>query len=487
MKIIAILLLSFSHQDVVLTGHLPALAGRTVEIGGAHHFSQSLSADAEGRFNLHFKADTGYYTINDGSHPISVYLEPGMRLDIRKKGEHLDFGGTGRPVNALLDELDSLPKLYLPIADNTLSKQANLIDPNDFTSLLDNYRSGALRLLATPHLSPYFRRTQTDEIDCRARWYTELYTANYGIDPQKETDFFEKYNKLAHEDSAKAFGMLLSMQAAIRVKQLSPTDMLRLDAAVWKDFNSSNEALYQFSAAYRQLIDLWLTRSAFSFSAVPATTLADIYKNKIDLVKKGITNTYIREDLLYQWTKRLLGAAGKDAGTYYTDYLNTTTDTIDAGKIRDIHEKLLRFTAGAPAPSFAYPDIHDQPVRLDSLRGHYVYIDVWATWCGPCKAELPYLKTLEKKYSGRNIQFVGISVDKAQDAGSWKKFVVDNELMGWQVMADHDFSSAFITDFTITSIPRFILIDPAGRIVSENADRPSNPALGILLDKLLSE
>lgn len=487
MKIIAILLLSFSHQDVILSGRLPSLAGQTVEMRGAHHFSQLLSADAQGRFDLRFKADTGYYTIDDGSHPISVYLEPGMRLDIREKGNHLDFSGPGGPVNTLLDQRDSLVKVYLPIAENTLSKQANLIEPDDFISLLDNYRSGALRLLARPHLSPYFLRTQTDEVDCIVRLYTELYTANYGIDPQKEKDFFEKYTKLAHEDSAKAFRLLLTMQATIRVKQLSPKDILRLDAAVWKDFNTNNEALYQFSAAYRQLIDLSLTRFGFSFSAPLRTTITDIYKNKIDLIRTRITNAYIREDLLYQWTKRLLEDAGKDAGAYYTDYLNTTADTIDGGKIRNIHDKLLRFTAGAPAPSFVYPDVHDTPVRLDSLRGHYVYIDVWATWCGPCKAELPYLKILEKKYSGRNIQFVGISVDKAQDAGSWKKFVADNDLMGWQVMADHDFSSAFITDFNITSIPRFILIDPAGRIVSENADRPSNPALGVLLDKLLSE
>jgi thiol-disulfide isomerase/thioredoxin len=486
MKIIAILLLSFSQKDIVLTGHLPFLAGRTIEISGAHHFSHSLSADDHGRFNLRFNADTGYYKIDDGSHPITVYLEPGMQLDIRKKGEHLDFGGTGGMVNRLLDQRDSLLKVYLPIADNTLSDRANLIDPNDFTNELENYRSATLRLLANGNLSPYFLRTQTDETDCIVRFYTQLYATKYGIDPKKESDFFEKYNKLLREDSSKAFGMLMSMQGAIRVKQLSAKDILRLDAAVWKDFNPGNDALYQFSAAYRQLIDLWLGRYAF-FAAVRVTTLADIYKNKIDLIKAHITNAYIREDLLYQLTKRLLEVAGKDTGAYYTDYLNSTTDTIDAGTIRNIHEKLLRFTSGALAPTFAYPDIHDQPVRLETLQGHYVYIDVWATWCGPCKAELPYLKVLEKKYSGRNIQFVGISVDRAQDAGSWKKFVADNDLKGWQVMADHDFSSSFITDFNITSIPRFILLDPAGRIVSENAERPSDPALVLLLDKLLSE
>jgi thiol-disulfide isomerase/thioredoxin len=486
MKIIAILLLSFSHNDVILTGHLPSLAGRTVGISGAHHFSQLLSADEQGRFNLRFKADTGYYTIDDGSHPLTVYLEPGMKLDIRKKGDQLDFSGTGGSVNTLLDQRDSLLKTYLPVAGNTLSEKANLIEPNDFISQLGNYRSAALQLVTQRHPSPYFLRTQTDEIDCIARLYTELYVTNYGIDRQKANDFFEKYTKLVREDSAKAFTMLMSMQGAIHVKTMSPTDLLRLDGAIWKDFNPGNEALYQYSDAYRKLIDLWLGRFAF-YAAKRVTTIADIDKNRIDLIKAHITNAYIRENLLYQLTKSLLEGAGKDAGAYYTDYLTSSTDTVDADNIRNIHDKLLRFSAGAPAPSFAYPDIHDQPVRLDTLRGHYVYIDVWATWCAPCKAELPFLMALEKKYSGKNIQFVSISVDKTKDAGNWKKFVADNDLMGWQVMADRDFSSAFITDFNITSIPRFILIDPAGRIVSENADRPSNPALGALLDKLLSE
>ena len=46
--------------------------------------------------------------------------------------------------------------------------------------------------------------------------------------------------------------------------------------------------------------------------------------------------------------------------------------------------------------------------KLEDLRGKYVYIDVWATWCGPCRGEIPYLQKVEEKYKGKNIEFVSI-------------------------------------------------------------------------------
>jgi hypothetical protein len=67
----------------------------------------------------------------------------------------------------------------------------------------------------------------------------------------------------------------------------------------------------------------------------------------------------------------------------------------------------------------------------------------------------------------------------------WKKFIDDNHLKGIQVIADHDFKSDFISGFNIIAIPRFILIDPEGKIVEENAERPSDPALAVLFNKLL--
>ncbi|WP_297868685.1 TlpA disulfide reductase family protein [uncultured Flavobacterium sp.] len=140
---------------------------------------------------------------------------------------------------------------------------------------------------------------------------------------------------------------------------------------------------------------------------------------------------------------------------------------------------------GVVSPSFDYENHKGGKTKLEDLRGKYVYIDVWATWCGPCLAEIPHLKKVEEKYHGKNIEFVSISVDTDKDHEKWKKMVVSKELGGIQLFADKNWTSDFIKAFGINAIPRFILIGPDGKVIKADAARPSSVALIELLDSLV--
>lgn len=140
---------------------------------------------------------------------------------------------------------------------------------------------------------------------------------------------------------------------------------------------------------------------------------------------------------------------------------------------------------GKLSPVFTYENHKGGKTKLEELRGKYVYIDVWATWCGPCRAEIPFLKKAEEKYHGKNIEFVSISVDTAKDHEKWKNFVTDKQLGGVQLFADNNFESDFMKAYSINSIPRFILLDPKGVIIYANAERPSSEKLSTILDGLL--
>ena len=140
---------------------------------------------------------------------------------------------------------------------------------------------------------------------------------------------------------------------------------------------------------------------------------------------------------------------------------------------------------GIASPSFDYENHKGGKTKLEDLRGKYVYIDVWATWCGPCLAEIPHLKKVEAKYHGKNIEFVSISVDTEKDYEKWKKMVVSKELGGIQLFADKNWTSDFIKAFGINSIPRFILIGPDGKVIKADAARPSSASLTELLDSLV--
>src|SRR5690606_35216219 len=128
---------------------------------------------------------------------------------------------------------------------------------------------------------------------------------------------------------------------------------------------------------------------------------------------------------------------------------------------------------------------------LADLKGKYVYVDVWATWCGPCKVEIPSLKSLENNYKGKKIQFVSVSIDDDTSHGSWenaktkwKNMVSDKELTGIQLFAPNGWQSEFVKSYKINGIPRFILIDPNGNIVNADAPRPSDPKLVELFNEL---
>lgn len=140
---------------------------------------------------------------------------------------------------------------------------------------------------------------------------------------------------------------------------------------------------------------------------------------------------------------------------------------------------------GSVSPSFAYENTEGKLVKLEDFKGKYIYVDVWATWCGPCRAEIPHLKKTEEAYHGKNIEFVSISVDVMKDKEKWKKFVAEKQLGGVQVLADKDWKSDFVTGYKINGIPRFILIGPEGKIVNADAPRPSSPELAKLLDSLV--
>lgn len=154
------------------------------------------------------------------------------------------------------------------------------------------------------------------------------------------------------------------------------------------------------------------------------------------------------------------------------------------------HQEQLKINeslgAGNPSPTFTdYINYKGGTSSLSDFKGKYTYIDVWATWCIPCIYEMPYMNEIEKEYEdNENIQFIGLSIDRRGDEDKWRKMIVDKELMGSQLLADKEIESQFIKDYYIYGIPRFILLDPDGKIVSYDAPRPSEPKLKELFNSL---
>ena len=157
-----------------------------------------------------------------------------------------------------------------------------------------------------------------------------------------------------------------------------------------------------------------------------------------------------------------------------TDLQNLYYTYVTSPRLNDIFKKACakwdKAAVGRPSPMFKGVDVNGKEMTLRDFRGKYIYIDMWATWCGPCQKELPFLKKLEEKFKGRNIVFVGLSID--QDKAKWAARVKSGALSGTQLHIGK--GSKFQSDYRISGIPRFILLDPNGRIVNPDMTRPSS-------------
>jgi thiol-disulfide isomerase/thioredoxin len=208
---------------------------------------------------------------------------------------------------------------------------------------------------------------------------------------------------------------------------------------------------------------------------------------KLKVINNEITNNFIKEYLNYETVCSILtlvkNVPAKEEA--FKNFMATATNLGYKAEVKEIYDNLKKMSSNALSPDFTYKSVDNKSVSLKDLRGKYVYIDVWATWCAPCKAEIPFLTKVEEDYHGKNIYFVSLSADRMADRSKWVNYVKEHNLQGIQIMADKDFSSDFIKKFNITSIPRFILIDPKGKIVSGDAKRPSDPELRKQLDILL--
>lgn len=177
--------------------------------------------------------------------------------------------------------------------------------------------------------------------------------------------------------------------------------------------------------------------------------------------------------------------AAQEAMKPYTQYL--VTDSMRAQYNRAL-SSIATFKSGEKAFEFNFTDNNGKMVALKDFRGKAVYIDTWATWCAPCRAELPHLKKLEEAYKDdKRIAFVSISIDEEKDTQKWLDFIKKEELGGTQLHVN-GWNNDYIKYYKINGIPRFLLIDQQGNIVSADAPRPSSgEELNALLKKTIDK
>lgn len=166
------------------------------------------------------------------------------------------------------------------------------------------------------------------------------------------------------------------------------------------------------------------------------------------------------------------------------NYIALLKDPKDQKKLTELaatkESELMAAQVGHPAPPFTASDSAGTKFQLSDFKGRVVYLDLWASWCGPCRAETPHLKELIKKFSGnQDVAFISVAVHDKPD--KWREALIKDTPTGLQL---YDGDGAVQRSYFASSIPKFVLINKKGEIVSFDAPAPSS---GKVVEELLEK
>lgn len=421
-------------QPILFQGNIQNSNSSEIIISGRGQ-TIKIPLGTSGEFQKSLELPTGFYKLAVDRHKTRVYLEAGKKTQLNFKIEETDplFMFADQENKVILQHQDFTKKILSSVTDKYK------LEPGDYLQLIDSIAQVQKNHLSQVEVSASFKSLESKEIEYERLLDLVGYEFSHKYKTGKDTvvlpkEFLSAWDKI-------------DLDLEEDYEQHSPYRMIILEH-IWKLSNSGNPAI----------IDHLKT-----------------------LQSENIRESLLKSHLVYE-----LKPSSEDVEIVYNALMEFSKDSILRAKIEAKYEVIQNLRPGKAAPIFEnYENIKGGTTSLSDLTGKFVYIDVWATWCGWCKKEFPYLKDLEHEYQNKNIQFVSVSVDEAKDRQRWIDMVAKEKLGGIQLLAEGDWKSTIIKAYAIDGIPRFILIDPEGNIVEADAPRPSNPDLKKLLQQLL--
>ncbi|MDI9311940.1 MAG: TlpA disulfide reductase family protein [Limnohabitans sp.] len=401
-----------------------------------HINDTEIKLNSDGTFNSEIKIDyAGQYSLVSDENHMYIYLDNTSKLNITADNSNfsksINFTGKGSEENnywKLKRELEAKkignPETFYKLNENSYIEKIKELR-NEIESLFAKYTFN----------NEYFTKNEKRSINFQELSFYTIY------------EYFHSY-----------FTKNESFKTSSNFPKIN------------SDFDLNNEEDYLFSYHYETIVS-----TIFREELKKHKTSGYLSKSIIPVLK-SIKNKHFKQEIL-NLIQADVNPQNPDGDILLNEIIVLTDNQDQRKEIIDNYNKLKSLLTLKKSPNFNYANYSGGKTSLEDLKGKYVYIDIWATWCVPCIKEIPNLEILEKKYINKNIAFVSISIDEKENINKWKNFIKARKLSGIQLIADAGIESDFIVDYAIKAIPRFILIDPNGDIILPDAPRPSSPDL----------
>lgn len=438
-------LLSACHvenQTVHLKGKIMNVTGSTevLEYDGASSVlgngkDITLHLDANGCFDTIISLQSpAFYNINRNT----LYLTPGddLTMEIASSNTRAKFSGKGAEANEYMKE-----RLF-PKAGSYLHGGANVKDDFASTShFIDSVASERrAQLMALPNVSDTFKQLEEARIDADlliSYYYYPIY-ANIQAQVQRKPE-------------------LAMLGKAVDSFYVAVSDRVR------PLVERLNQEVFLDVAAVRSALDMVM------------------HNGRLASWQKGIVFDPTVQELAeaVEWADKLSGHISKAILDEATTFVETMKNREYAQELSVEIDKASKLMDGQ-AIDFSFTDSDGKSCRLSDFKGKVLYLDFWATWCGPCTKESPYFEALAKEYAGKDIVFLAISTDENRKA--WEGYLKSHSK---ELPQYHSKDEALKADWNLKYIPRFVLIDKDFKLADAYAPRPSSERIREILNKLL--
>ncbi|UKJ07005.1 TlpA family protein disulfide reductase [Solitalea lacus] len=245
-----------------------------------------------------------------------------------------------------------------------------------------------------------------------------------------------------------------------------------------------NEEAKKFSEAYNKAILPKVKEYAKGFTDASLMKLVVYRDIAEEIVKEGGKPYDVQVIKDWYLASEMVGKMQKLGNKQQLASFKTKLSEITTPAYKNAADKMLRqlmaFGKGDTAVDFTAIDLAGNKVNLSSLKGKVIYVDLWATWCGPCMQEMPHFENLKAQYKDNPaVVFVSLSIDDSEDL--WKKSVENRNADGCQWLINRSKLQAY----NIVGIPRTLLIDKDFKIVDMDAPMPSEKEVTKAIDELL--
>lgn len=395
------------------------------------------------RFREILNLPDSYYYIDNDQADIKIYLKSGMDLELSYDSSDAInttvFNGKGQTENNYLAAKSKL-RNDIPREKRSYTEYSKL-NENEFLAQTDSIYQLNLNLI---------QKTKNLE----------------------ETFYYLEKNSIAIENAIRIVQFegqkqLVTNDPSFRVSENYPNAFVNLDL---------NNALLMRTYRYKDIMNQYV--SSLVKNSKDFTDTSDFFL----LFQKELANSNLKSEI-----RDKLGLTNSEYGfthtqdkeKYYNEYMSFATIDEYRKKFQERYNLVL-MEKGNPSPNFKFIGIDNKWHSLEDYRGKYIYIDLWASWCTPCIAEVPQLKKLEEKYANK-INFVSIAWNDNET--SWKQMISNQNMVENQLYASNK-DEEFFKFYNVKSIPRFILLDKKGNIIESSAKQPSDKSLSKQFDEL---